>query len=416
MGFISFTFKKAYLYFIIYWILDFLNSLEISFFVKYTQYNGEYQKEFILLYLICLNIGEMLSGILVLITKIKMNYLDQKEIPKTSKKSLQLIYNDLSLKKNKYILIIFMSIFDFLGRSIDFHYLLFFETLDLEPRHISWLISVDILSRIFFCRYALKLKLYKHHKYSMILCSIGFFIMTIFSLQSILFEKEGEYNKFKNWVYLIFIIAQKIFYSSGDTMSKILLTDKFLLAHYLMFYKSLICFSFFIIIIPILFLTSNLSYNNFKKLFQTGDILTHIFLKIFLIISAFFGCFSIFKIIDFFTPIHVGFVNVASSLLFIIRFTIFIDEIKHLIYSIFYVICLLLVGFGTLIFTEIIIINAWGLNEYTREGFLIKEQLDQLPPDSTILIDEKDEKKNLNESINNRRVCKTMKYISKNNI
>ena len=247
MGFISFTFNKAYIYFIIYWILNVINSIEVSFFKKYSQYSDEYQKEFNLLYLVCVNLGEMLSGILVLITKIKMKFLKRKEVQNSIEKFSKKAYKDLSLKnsKNKYILLILMSLFDFLGRGADFLYLLFFDVLNLQPSHISWLISVDILSRIFFCHYALQLKLYKHHKYSMILCSIGFFIMTIFSLQSIIFEKKGEYNKFKNWIYLIFIIAQKIFYSSGDTMSKILLTDKFLLAYYLMFYKSLICFLFF---------------------------------------------------------------------------------------------------------------------------------------------------------------------------
>ena len=158
MGFISFTFTKAYFYFIIYWTLDFLNSIEIKFFVKYTQYNGEYQKEFILLYLICVNIGELLSGILVIITKIKMNYLGEKEIKRPSRNSHLLIYNDLSLKKNKRILIFLMSLFDFLGRGADFLYLLFFDVLNLQPSHISWLISVDILSRIFFVVCYLKLE------------------------------------------------------------------------------------------------------------------------------------------------------------------------------------------------------------------------------------------------------------------
>ena len=417
MAFISFIFNRAYIYFVIYWVLDSLNSLEIYFFVKYTQYNEEYQKELILLYLICLNIGEMLSGILVLITKIRMKYLKEIEIKQETKKSHQLIYNDLSKtkKKNKYILLIFMSIFDFLGRGIDLIYLLFFDSRKLQPRHISWLISVDILSRIFFGRVVLKIKLYKHHKYSLILCSIGFLIMAIFSLQSILFGEEGEYNKLNNWAYIIFIIAQKIFYSSGDTMSKILLTDKFLLPHYLMFYKSLICFLMFIIMVPILFLTSHLNFNNFEKLFETGDPNLHILLKALLIISGFFACFSIFKIIDIFSPIHVGFLNVASALLYVIRFTIFADETEQLIYLIFYIICLLVVGFGTLVYTEIIIVNAWGLNEYTHEGFLIKEQLDQFPPDCTIIIDDKEEKLDQNES-NVYRTNKTMKYTSKNHI
>ena len=43
-----------------------------------------------------------------------------------------------------------MCIFDFLGRNIDVLYLLFFDVIYLDPMHIAWLISVDILSRIFF--------------------------------------------------------------------------------------------------------------------------------------------------------------------------------------------------------------------------------------------------------------------------
>ena len=421
MRFISFTFSKAYIYFIVFWVLDFLNSVEIIFFVKYTQYNGEYQKEFILLYLVCLNLGELLSGLLVLITKVKMKYLkeidDENEIrQETSARSLKLIYNDLSIKKNKHILIVIMSILDFLGRGIDLLYLLFFDKLYLEQRHIKWLISVDIFSRIFFSRIILNSKIYKHHKYAMLLCSIGFFIMAIFALQSIIFGEGGKYNNLNSWAYIMFIIAQKIFFSSGDTISKILLTDKFLLPHYLMFYKSLVCFIIFILLIPILFLTSKIKYENFENLFQTGDPHLHILLKLLLIIGSFFACFSIFKIIDIFTPVHVGFVNVASSLFQIIEFTIYQNKIEHLIYLIFYILCLLVVFFGTLIFTEIIIINFWGLNEYTQEGFLLKEQLDNMPPDGTILIDnEENQEPNLNkeDGENVKRVNKTMKYISK---
>ena len=420
MRFISFTFSKAYIYFIIYWILDILNSIEIKFFSKYTQYNEEYQKEFLLLYLVCLNIGESLSGILVLITKLKMNYL--KEIgeentmkPENSLKSLKLIYNDLSKRKNKYILIVFMSIFDFLGRAIELLYLLFFDKLYLEQKHIKWLISFDIFSRIIFCRIILKHQIYRHHKYAILLCSIGFFIIAFFSLRSIIFDEGGKYNNLKGWVYIIFLIVQKIFFSSGDTISKILLTNKFLLPHYLMFYKSLIVYIFFIILIPTLFLTSKIKYNNYESLLNVGDPHILILFKLMSIVLSFFACFSIYKIIDIFTPIHVGFINVSSSLFQAIEFIIFGDEMENLIYLILDIICLLVIGFGTLIFTEILIINACRLNEYTQEGLLLKEQLDQMPPDATIFFDDEEyhqNKENKIDSQNIERLNKTMQYTS----
>jgi hypothetical protein len=237
--------------------------------------------------------------------------------------------------------------------------------------------------------------------------------MAFFSLRSIIFDEGGKYNNLKGWVYIIFLIVQKIFFSSGDTISKILLTNKFLLPHYLMFYKSLIVYIFFIILIPTLFLTSKIKYNKYESLLNVGDPHILLLFKLMTIVLSFFACFSIYKIIDIFTPIHVGFINVSSSLFQAIGFIIFGDEMENLIYLILDIICLLVIAFGTLIFTEILIINACRLNEYTQEGLLLKEQLDQMPPDATIFFDDEEyhqNKENKIDSQNIERLNKTMQY------
>ena len=66
-----------------------------------------------------------------------------------------------------------------------------------------------------------------------------------------------------------------------------------------------------------------------------------------------------------------------------------------------YIICFIIIIFGTLIFNEILIINAWGLNKHTKLGLLIMEQLDQLPPDGTALIYDNEENNDVNQSKNN---------------
>jgi len=132
MGLISFIFVKAYFFFIFYWALDCLNTIEMNYFIIYTEYSGNYQIEFTLLYVVCLNLGELLSGFLVLYTKLKMNYLKEIETKKESKNEIELIYNDLSIKKNKYILIFLVSILDFFGRGYTVIFLLFFDKLILE--------------------------------------------------------------------------------------------------------------------------------------------------------------------------------------------------------------------------------------------------------------------------------------------
>jgi hypothetical protein len=415
MGFISFDFRKEYLYFVLFWVMDFINSI-----FGLIQY-GRYKAEYMIINFLCINIGELFSGFLIIYTKVKMNYLRENEIAPRTSNSLnkiepELIYNDLSLKDNIFLLIFLASILDFLGRNYNSLFILFFGPFLLKPYHIRWIISVDILARIIFSRVILKYQLYKHHKVSIIICSIGFLIMAIITIQSIIFS---EYNVSNSYIYLIFVVIQKFAFSLGDTLSKILLTDKFILPHYLMFYKSLLCFTFYLIYIPILFLADNLAFDHFKELFLIDNLNVYIFSLIFKIISSFFQSFSIFNIIYTFTPIHVGFLNVVVCLF---ELLISISDDENLLLWIFSIICLLIVMFGTLIFTEIIILNFCELNEYTKAGLLLKEQLDNRTPNATLLSDLEEEKEENNDSrnysdlIKNRKVHKTMVYNYKNKI
>ena len=61
--------------------------------------------------------------------------------------------------------------------------------------------------------------------------------------------------------------------------------------------------------------------------------------------------------------------------------------------------------FSTLIFSEIIIINKWGLNENTKSGLLIKEQQEFEDDEnriSELMYDQKDEEKG-NKKINEEK-------------
>ena len=114
MSLISFEFQKPYFYFLLVWILNAVNAfLSDLRFIKY-------QTCFMTLNLIYMNFGELMSGFLVLYTKLKMNHLQKKETITTNRNKAiepELIYNDLSLKKNIKILIFLVSLLDCIGRS-----------------------------------------------------------------------------------------------------------------------------------------------------------------------------------------------------------------------------------------------------------------------------------------------------------
>ena len=366
MGLLSCIFFKTYFYFALFWALDGLSSFITS--IAKAKFGPQIIS--ILFSFININIGELFSGFLVLYTNFRTKR--KNEQIQACKKDIKLIYNDLSLKKNKNILIFLVSILDFLGRNHLIFYLLFFDNLTLKQHHVKWAISIDILARIYFCHIILKIKLYKHHKLAIYICSIGFFLMVIFTL-TIFFEKDGEYNNIQCWTYLIFAIITKIFYALEDTLTKILVTQKFILPHFLMFKKSVICFGFYLILISFLLLTSKITFSNI-----TNALTANILIQLIRISCGFFQSLLIFNIIYIFTPIHVGFLNIVSTF-----YQIFI-QLDNIIFIICYIICLIIIGIGTLIFTEMVIINNYGLNEYTKVGLLLKEKLEGCPAESSL--------------------------------
>ena len=416
MGFFSSVFFKGYYYFILYWILDLINSIERDIFeednstpYKETYYNNTnnsnnsnistnndnnpYTKEISLLYVAILIIGDLSAGILVIITKVRMNPLkEKKKLPK-SKNNYELIYTDLSKKKNKHLYILLISVLDFLGRCSEFFFFLFISSEKLDVLQTAWLISIDVFSRAIFCYYILKIKLERHHTLSIILCSVGFIIMAYFGIRTVDFDKSNE------WIYLLFCFFRKILFALEDIFNKILLTNKFLLPHFLMFWRGLTNLIIFLIMILIFYWTSIIDFTNYKYLNLTNAL--EITRKIILIIFSFGKTFSVFKIIDIFTPQHVGFVNVVYCLIEFVKYIIKQNKIDDIIHFIFDIISFIVIILGTLIFNEMIIINAFGLNDNTKSGIIKKEKLDNIELKSTEIFEneenQEDKKVRLND-------------------
>ena len=98
-----------------------------------------------------------------------------------------------------------MSLIELTGRSSSFIYHLIFPKSEiLKPNQIIWLISVDILSRIFLMNKILKIKLEKHHKVSVFLLLIGFLPMTIGGILNVAGSNCA--------MYLFFIIPRNILF------------------------------------------------------------------------------------------------------------------------------------------------------------------------------------------------------------
>ena len=302
------------------------------------------------------------------------------------KKNNDLNNNDLCKKINRCTLIFIISVLEFINKSINI--LLIFYYIKIEIGEIMCLFSITILSRIFFSYYILKINLYKHHLISLIIFVTGYFLLGLLAFSA------GDI-KLERWPYLIFAVVKNILIGLEDVIIKVILVDKYMLPHVLMFLRGFYNLGLAIALVIIIKYLGEFIYPiniNFYFIF------------LFLIIVWFFYNFCEIKLIYIFTPQHISFLNVVFFM-----FRLFFYRISNN-YSIIITICEIIVSlfmiFATLLFSEMIIINKWGLNENTKRELIIKEnqELKNENEFSELINDQEDkydenEKKEINEEI-----------------
>ena len=222
--------------------------------------------------------------------------------------SYELIYNKVYVKNNKFIYLFLISLLEFVARSTDLLYLLIIGKIPIRIGQVNWLISIDIFSRIIISRIILKTKIYRHHILSILLTIIGLFSMSICAFKVII------KNELDNWPYFLFIIGKYIILPLEDVINKILLTDDFLLPHYLMFYRGIFNFFMLGILSASVFFKGFVNFSYFEQFTIDKEIYIQILIKMIFTILSFFRMFCLLKVIDIFSPQHVSFLNTTFSL------------------------------------------------------------------------------------------------------
>ena len=350
---------KSYYYFLIHWINSILIAVLISLFDYKSQESQENNTntrvtEELMSLLIEIG-GDLLAGFLVLYTFLATDSmcLDNRHNNLNNEDSVN---SNRPLKSmNRCTLIFLVSFIEFFNKSIYSILNLFYNKLKLGE--YLWLISIIILSRIYFSHYILKIKLYKFHIVSLIIYLIGFSFMGILDF----FAGDLDLEK---WPYLLFIIIVNILNGLEDILIKILFTNKYLLPHSLMFWRGLYNLGMAIILFLIL------KVSGIEFIFPTKF---DEYLIDFIALLIFFSqTFVVMKVIYIFTPQHVSFLNVSVYIGKLIYYRI-VSNFSMIVFICEIIISLFMI-FSTLIFSEMIIINKWGLNENTKKDLLTKEK------------------------------------------
>ena len=366
MVFISFSCHTSYSNFFYVWFFDLSSSFIKAYFEYIYSEINNFSVMIELINLVCLNIGDLLAGFFVLYTYINSkSNKENNEARRASNNQVKLIYNDLSIKKNKYLLIFLISILELIGRSTDLFYYIYIDSTRIRDGEISWLISIDILSRIIFSKIILKSRLYNHHILSIIMTVIGLCSMSISAFIAI------NSNELSRWPYFAFTFVKFITVPLEDVINKILLTNKFLLPQSLMLLRGLYNLVMLLFIIPTLYFINELKLDFYFNENEIGYII-QISLVIFFIAFTLLKSFFIMKVIYIFTPQHVAFLNVVFYMLRLLRCRITTGDKSLIIIS--DSIFLAIIIFSTLLFNEMIVVKACGLHDNTKDGFLIKEK------------------------------------------
>ena len=319
-------------------------------------------------------LSDCLQGIIVLFSKIKNRKSSQEENQKVNP-SHERLY-DIFKKSNSSFYSFFkimtqISGLDFFCQLLFLIFAILFNNDGvIERKNYNFLLIIDILSRFLFCRVILDTYFYKHHIVSMIINFIVFLILGSFDIYSIFFQKGKD---FKEVIFFFsFLIIMTIAYSLEDVLNKIALSRESLTPYSLLFYKGLMQIPFVIITsICLMFI------DDYKPFTILSDMDKHLLIRrgLFVIFNIFRSIFLV-KVIDKFSSQHLSILKVLESLFMFVYFLLNGDYEGNLLLILVILISFLILTFTSLVYNEILVINLWGLQDYTQHGLDIQAEKD----------------------------------------
>ena len=210
---------------------------------------------------------------------------------------------------------------------------------------------------------------FPNHLVSIFICLFGFLCLIILNISIEINPFNSDY-----WIYVLFIFPKYILFPLSDVFNEIILRVNFIQPHTLMFLRGICEFPLMVILFFIL-LILNKEYIDIIIKGNTRNIIFQILLRLIFILLSSFRTFCLMKVLYLYNSQHISFLIIVFS------FTNFINGLIKKDIDVYYYIVqfssFIIIFFGTLIYNEIIIINACGLNDYTKESLLLREKIDK---------------------------------------
>ena len=375
MSFLTINCNISFIYVLIYWLLEIFVRLIMYYKWEYFKISDD-AAETEYMFLIYPSISKLFSGILI----IYLNCVVSKKSGYKNKNKVKLIYKNPIGKKTKYyyLKLLLISFLEILSYSF---YFIFFLFMKGENENISSKTAkdvftlLDIIIRYILSIIILKIKIFKHHIWSIFAIIIGFFLIVPFDICDVYFEEE--INNVVASIYIGVISLKSVFYPLENTYVKKFFNEFYVLPEYLLFSIGVVEVIIFLIITPILYAINVLKFNfNFGTEIVTMTIIyiftkavrEYILIKFIYLFSSQFVAFLIISL------------PISGSIMDIINFIRTKDKSQIPVYAYisfpFELISLGFIIFGTLMYDEIIIVNKFGLNFNVKKGIIERALID----------------------------------------
>jgi len=351
-------------------------------------------------------VSDLLQGILFLLETIRRkreaNKLKNKKI---NSNEAELINKDKNTTKCGIInILIIISSIDFFCQLMFLIFVLIFKNDEVIKRYYQdFVLIIDITSRFLFCRYILNTYFYRHHIVSMIVNAVVFIVICFLDIRHII---KSNFSIFEKIIFGIVLVIQTIAYSLEDVLNKIALTRDNITPYSLLFYKGLFQVPL-VIITSLLILIYKDNESNVFQIFLNSKIIGFVSIRrsIFILFNI-IRSICLVQVIDNFSSQYLSILKVLESLFFFIYFFIYDmivqGEIFELYEKIILIISFIILVLSSLVYNEIVVLNIFGLQDYTQHGLDVlaeKDLRDAITETSEITSEQSSDSRSCSQSI-----------------
>ena len=323
------------------------------------------------------SVSDFLAVIPYLIVSFRSRRLKKEDIEtrQTKIRKENFIYHKGDKKSKNFIwLMILVALFDFASHisSLVFYIVYGRNERSISENNLSSLLIFNTVVIYLLSRLVLKTYFYRHHYFSFLINIICISILGTIDIINIINTDEKDRGTIGMVIfYIIKKILSIVFYSVEDVIGKKTLMEEFISIYTLLLYRAIFGSIFIIIFsIPFIFVkvydTSKPNQNPeivFVRILRLFDDLNFFKLIMFTITNLFYNIF-IWLIIDKFSPSHYSISIILESFGTLIR--LWITEPNSVDLPVLRMFIFFILIFGSLIYSELIVINACDLQKNTK--------------------------------------------------